>query len=125
MFDKFTLQNLADKENNIMRRCSFIIQTSDKNSFFCPIQVFNCAICFFYNFARQIVLILYPGRSKHALPLYKKLLHRIDPMVSTQTLFYYSFRSFRRHGRARSARTSRGFVLYSARSRGFEKLEGL
>ena len=25
-----------------MRRCSFIIQTSDKNSFFCPIQVFNC-----------------------------------------------------------------------------------
>ena len=47
MFDKFTLQNLADKENNIMRRCSFIIQTSDKNSFFCPIQVFNCAIFFF------------------------------------------------------------------------------
>ena len=47
MFDKFTLQNLADKENNIMRRCSFIIQTSDKNSFFfCPIQVFNCAIFF-------------------------------------------------------------------------------
>ena len=46
MFDKFTLQNLADKENNIMRRCSFIIQTSDKNSFF--FVLFKCLIVQFF-----------------------------------------------------------------------------
>ena len=96
-----------------MRRCSFIILTLDKNFPFCPIEMFSCAV--FHNFAKQIVLIQYSGQSKHALPLYNKLLYRIDHIVCTQMLFYFSFYSFRKHGRARERAADLFFI---ARARG-------
>ena len=49
----------------------FFIDVGQNLFFFCPIETYNSAV--FQNFARQIALIQYPGRSKHALPLHNKL----------------------------------------------------
>ena len=101
----------------------FFIQTSHRFCSFLP--YLNLYFAVFHNFARQIALIQYSGRWNHALSLYNCLLYRIDHIVCTQRLFYFSFHSFRKHWRARSARTTCGFVLYCAGSRDFEKIEGL
>ena len=103
----------------------FLIQTSHRFCSFLP--YLNLYFCSFSHFCKtnNIVLFQYSGRWKHALSMYNFLLYRIDHIVCTHRLFYFSFRSLRKHRRARSARTSCRFVLYRAGLRDFEKIEGM
>ena len=103
----------------------FLIQTSHRFCSFLPyLNLYFCSFSHFCN-TNNIVLFQYSGRWKHALSLYNCLLYRIDHIVCTHRLFYFSFRCFRKHRRARSARTSCRFVLYRAGLRDFEKIEGM
>ena len=103
----------------------FLIQTSHRFCSFLPyLNLYFCSFSHFCN-TNNIVLFQYSGRWKHALSLYNCLLYRIDHIVCTHRLFYFSFRCFRKHRRARSARTSCRFVLYHAGLRDFEKIEGM